>query len=194
MEYTQVPADVFEKLNENAGILCTSFNTATGEATGQVAATTGGVNVTCTPTYIDYGEDIDNCPKNTKELKKIDDVECKMSGTFVSIDETLMQKLIGASTLTTTGTGDSALHKIVPNKKIASTDFHTLWYVTDYGEGGFIAIKLIDGLSNTGFALQTTDKGKGQFAFEFIGHKSIETPDTIPMEFYIQKAPTPPTP
>ena len=34
---------------------------------------------------VTYGDDIDNCPKNTKELKKLDSWEAKMSGTFVTV-------------------------------------------------------------------------------------------------------------
>ena len=52
--------------------------------------------------------------------------------------------------------------------------------------GGFIAIKLLNALSTGGFQLQTADKSKGQFAFEFTGHYSMSAQDIVPFEIYIK--------
>ena len=75
MKFTQIPADTFENLQMNAGILLDEFTPSTGVIGNIIGATTGGINFTATPTYSDYGEDIDNCPKNMKELKKLDSWE-----------------------------------------------------------------------------------------------------------------------
>ena len=68
MKFTKIPSDTFQKLQINAGILTTDFTPATGTIgeAGQIGATTGGVSFAATPTYSDYGEDIDNCPKNVR--------------------------------------------------------------------------------------------------------------------------------
>lgn len=68
MKFTKIPSDAFQKLQINAGILTTDFTPATGTIgeAGQIGATTGGISFTATPTYKDYGEDIDNCPKNVQ--------------------------------------------------------------------------------------------------------------------------------
>ena len=76
MKVTKIPSDAFQKLQINAGILTTDFTPATGTIgeSGQIGATTGGISFTATPTYKDYGEDIDNCPKNVQysyQLKRI---------------------------------------------------------------------------------------------------------------------------
>lgn len=76
MKFTKIPPDTFQKLQINAGILTTDFNPATGTIgeAGQIGATTGGISYIATPTYKDYGEDIDNCPKNVQyscQLKRI---------------------------------------------------------------------------------------------------------------------------
>jgi hypothetical protein len=76
MKFTKIPSDAFQKLQINAGILTTDFTPATGTIgeSGQIGATTGGISFTATPTYKDYGEDIDNCPKNVQysyQLKRI---------------------------------------------------------------------------------------------------------------------------
>lgn len=189
MKFTKIPSDAFQKLQINAGILTTDFAPATGTIgeAGQIGATTGGVSFTATPTYKDYGEDIDNCPKNMKELKKLDSWEAKMTGTFVNADTAIAKRLCGAADIGTTDTT-----KVTPRNDLKDADFDDIWLVGDYSDkngetnGGFIAIKLINALSTGGFQLKTADKSKGQFSFEFTGHYSMSTQDTVPFEIYIK--------
>lgn len=189
MKFTKIPSDAFQKLQINAGILTTDFTPATGTIgeAGQIGATTGGVNFTATPTYSDFGEDIDNCPKNMKELKKLDSWEAKMAGTFVNADTAIAKRLCGAADIGTTDTT-----KVTPRNDLKDADFDDIWLVGDYSDkngetnGGFIAIKLLNALSTSGFQLKTADKSKGQFAFEFTGHYSMSAQDTVPFEIYIK--------
>ena len=189
MKFTKIPSDAFQKLQINAGILTTDFTPATGTIgeSGQIGATTGGVNFTATPTYSDFGEDIDNCPKNMKELKKLDSWEVKMTGTFVNADTAIAKRLCGAADI---GTPDTT--KVTPRNDLKDADFADIWLVGDYSDkngetnGGFIAIKLLNALSTGGFQLKTADKAKGQFAFEFTGHYSMSAQDTVPFEIYIK--------
>ena len=189
MRFTKIPSDAFQKLQINAGILTTDFTPDTGTIgeAGQIGATTGGVNFTATPTYSDFGEDIDNCPKNMKELKKLDSWEVKMTGTFVNADTAIAKRLCGAADI---GTTDAT--KVTPRNDLKDADFADIWLVGDYSDkngetnGGFIAIKLLNALSTGGFQLQTADKAKGQFAFEFTGHYSMSAQDTVPFEIYIK--------
>lgn len=189
MKFTKIPSDAFQKLQINAGILTTDFNPATGTigAAGQIGATTGGVNFTATPTYSDFGEDIDNCPKNMMELKNLESWEVKMSGTFVNADTAIAKMLCGAADI---DSQDST--KITPRNDVLEADFDDIWLVGDYSDkngetnGGFIAIKLLNALSTGGFQMQTADKSKGQFAFEFTGHYSMRAQNTVPFEIYIK--------
>ena len=189
MKFTKIPSDAFQKLQINAGILTTDFTPSTGEigAAGQIGATTGGVNFTATPTFTDFGEDIDNCPKNMKELKRQDMVEAKMSGTFVNADTKTAKMLCGAADIDTSDTT-----KVVPRTDLKDSDFTDLWLVGDYSDkngaknGGFIAIHMLDALSTGGFQLKTADTAKGQFAFEFTAHYSIAEQDKVPYEIYIK--------
>ena len=189
MKFTKIPSDAFQKLQINAGILTTDFTPSTGAigAAGQIGATTGGVSFAATPTYSDYGEDIDNCPKNMKELKKLESWEATISGTFVNADTAIAKMLVGAADI---GTPDTT--KITPRNDVLESDFETIWLVGDYSDkngetnGGFIAIKLINALSTGGFQIQTADKAKGQFAFTFTGHYSMGAQDTPPFEIYIK--------
>jgi len=189
MKFTKIPSDTFQKLQINAGILTTDFTPATGTVgeSGQIGATSGGINFTATPTFSDFGDDIDNCPKNMKELKNLDSWEVKMSGTFVNADTAIAKKLIGAADIGSTDTT-----KVTPRNDLEDSDFGDIWLVGDYSDkngaenGGYIAIKLLNALSTGGFKLQTRDKAKGQFAFEFTGHYSMSAQDTVPFELYIK--------
>ena len=189
MKFTKIPSDTFQKLQINAGILTTDFTPATGTIgeAGQIGATTGGVNFTATPTYSDFGEDIDNCPKNMKELKKLDSWEVTVSGTFVTVDTATAKSLIGAADI-----GSSDTTKVTPRNDVLDTDFSDIWIVGDYSDkngatnGGYIAIHLMNALSTGGFQLQTSDKAKGQFAFTYTAHYSMDAQDTVPFEVYIK--------
>jgi hypothetical protein len=190
MRFYDLPVDFVEKLATNAGILLTDFTPATG-AYSQAdifAATTGGISASIVPTYKDYGEDVDNCPKNSKELKQLDSVECKLSGTALTITTATVKSLIGAADV---GTVDTT--KITPRAALAAGDFDDLWYVCPYSDktgatnGGFLAIKLVNALSTGGFTIQSADKEKGQFAFEYMGHSSIYTPEELPFEVYVKE-------
>lgn len=186
MKFTQIPADTFKQIVLNAGILLKTFtpNTGTFSASDIVGATTGGITFEATPTFSDFGEDIDNCPKNTMELKKLDSWEVKMSGTYVTLTAEIAKSVISAA--------DISDIKITPRNDIDLSDFSDLWFVADYsnlnGEtnGGFCAIHLLNALSTSGLKIQSSDKAKGQFAFEYTAHYSISTPDIVPFEVYIK--------
>lgn len=192
-KFTQIPTNTFKKLQLNAGILSTDFDPATGEliASNIIGATSGGVSFEATPSFSDFGEDIDNCPKNTKELKVLDSWEAKMSGSFVTMDTNTAVSVIGAAAI---ASNDQT--KVVPRNSIDAKDFKNLWWIGDYsdinedgssaGKAGFIAIKLINALSTGGFKIQSGDKAKGTFEFEYTGHYSNDNIDTVPFEIYIK--------
>ena len=71
MRYTQIPTNTFSALQLNAGIVLADFDVTDGsfEDTDLLGATSGGVNVTATPEFSDFGEDVDNCPKNDEYSK-----------------------------------------------------------------------------------------------------------------------------
>lgn len=189
MKFTKIPSDTFQKLQLNAAILAKDFAPATGtlEAEDQIGATTGGIAFNAAPTYSDFGEDIDNCPKNMKELKKLDSWEVTASGTFVTVDTATAKSLIGAADI-----GGSDTTKVTPRNDVLDADFSDIWIVGDYSDkngdtnGGFIAIHLMNALSTGGFQLQTSDKAKGQFAFTYTAHYSMAAQDTVPFEVYIK--------
>lgn len=188
-KYTKIPEDTFKNLQLNAGILLKSFTPATGVAGEIIGATSGGINFKSSPSYTDFGEDVDNCPKNMKEFKVIDSIETTMSGTFISVTPNLVENLIGAADVeAVSGTN---VYKIVPRNELLNADFEDLWWVGDYSDvntgenAGFMAIHLMNTLNTDGFQIQTGNKAKGQFAFNYMAHYSMNAQDTVPYEIYI---------
>lgn len=184
MIFTRIPEDTFKNIQLNAGILVKGFDPTTMEIEGLMGATTGGVNFTATPTFEDFGEDIDNCPKNSLELKKLTEWAVSLSGTFVTINLETAKTLVGA--------GEVSGSKIVPRNDVLLTDFEDVWWIGDYsevntGEGaGYCAVHMLNALNTGGFQIQSSDKGKGNFAFNFEGHYSMNAQDTVPFEVYIK--------
>ena len=186
-KYSKIPANTFQNLVVNAGILLSSFDPSAGTVAenAMLGPTSGGVNFTTKPSFKDWGEDIDNCPKNTKELKRLENWDVKISGSFVACSPALVRRLCALA--------DLADGKITPRDTVdIAADFADIWLVGDYSDkntgsgAGFIAIRLMDTLSTGGFQLQTTDKDKGKFAFEFTAHYSLDAQDTVPFEIYIK--------
>ncbi len=189
MKFTKIPTTTFQNLGMNAGVLLDDFNPDNPDPEFDehiIGATSGGMNFPGVPSFSDAGEDIDNCPKNTLELKRLDSWEVKASGTMVTMKAATAKRLIAAADI------DSANpNKIMPRLDLKDTDFEDIWIVGDYGDktgdtkGGYVAIRIIKSLSTGGFALQTSDKGKMKFAFEFTGHFSIKAQTVVPFEIYI---------
>ena len=186
MKYTKIPETTFKNLQLNAGVLLSDFNPETATVANEsiIGATTGGVNFTATPTFSDYGEDIDNCPKNMMELKKLDSWEIIMSGTYVTVDVNAVKALVGAA--------DVSGNKITPRNDVLLSDFTDVWWVGDYSDqngetnGGFVAIHMMNALSTGGFAIQSSDNGKGNFAFTYTAHYSMSAQNTVPFEVYVK--------
>ena len=181
-KFTVIPENTFSELQLNAGVLLNKFTPANATAPADediICATTGGINVSCIPTFSDLGEDVDNCPKNTKELKHLDGWDCKMSTTALGTSPANIKLSLGCADVDGTDTT-----KIVPRVDLAQSDFSDIWWVGDRADGGMVAIQLKNALSTGGFSLKTTDNGKGQITVELTGHVSIKNQSEVPMVFY----------
>lgn len=184
-KYTLIPETSFQDIQLNAGVLLESFDVSkpTVKAADIIGATSGGVNITATPTFTDFGEDIDNCPTNMMELKRLESWEIKASGTFVTITAGLAKMLAGVADVSETA--------IKFRNDVATSDFKDLWWVGDYSDkngdtnGGFVAVHMLNVLSTGGFQIQSTTKAKGQFAFEFTAHYSMSDQTKVPIEVYV---------
>lgn len=191
MKFTKLPPDTFQKLVLNAGILVDAFTPATGVIGNLMGATTGGITFNSNPTYTDFGEDVDNCPNNTMELKRIDQFDPAMSGTFLTLTAAVVKDLIGAADI---AVGENT--HVVPRDHLIEDDFKDVWWIGDYSDinndggtgstrsAGFLAVHLMNSLNTGGFQITSSKNAKGQMAFDFHGHYSLENIEEVPFEVY----------
>lgn len=214
--FTQIPPDAFEKIPINAGVLVKEFltyddngqltgtpSTATFDDQNIIGVTSGGLSFASNPNMIDFGEDMDNVPANTWQLKRCTSYNPTISGTFVTIDNAMGSLLIGAvedakklTTSEVSGIEDSKtnIYRIRPTLDMKNA-FHNLWLVCDYTtdngvNGCYVALHIKNALSTGGLQWQTSKDAKGQFAFEFTGHYDLRHIDEQPFDFYIREPDT----
>lgn len=181
-KFTVIPKDTFEAMQLDAGVLLKTFDPENVKAPADediICATTGGITASCTPTYSDLGEDVDNCPVGMMELMHLDGWDCKMSFTSLGTSAAGIRLALGAADIDTDNKS-----KIIPRRDLKQTDFASIWWVGDRADGGCVAIELKNALSTGGFSLQTSKNGKGQTSVELSGHVSLDAQDVVPMVFY----------
>lgn len=198
MKFTTVATDAFQKFQLNAGVILTEFDPAkpTLDRSKIFIATNDGSEFTAEPEFEDFGEDVDNVPANTKELKVLTYVNVTLSGTGKTVDGPVLKALMGAADITTT----NGVTKVTPRADLTDDDFlDELWWVGDYSDhngatnGGFLAIKLINALSTGGFSFQSNNKGKADIDYEFTGHYTIQDMTVVPYEVYLKAGTAEPT-
>ncbi len=178
-KFTKIPQDTFEGLQLDAGVLLRNFDPASEEPPADediICATTGGITISCTPTFSDMGEDVDNAPVNVKELIKVDSWLCTIAFTALSTSIPFLKMALGVA--------DADADKVTPRRDLKQTDFADIWWAGDRADGGWVAVKLMNALSTGGLSLKTSKSGKGQTAVTLTGHVSIDAQDVVPMEFY----------
>lgn len=195
MKYTQIPANTFKELQMNAGIIVDDFKPATGTIGNLIGATTGGISFADSMSFTDLGDDIDNCPKNMLELKQLESHDVKLSGTFVTVSAALAKSLAAAA-----DTDSNDATHIIPRNEVLTGDFSDIWFIGDYSDvntgdnAGFLAIHVMNALNTGGFQIKSSDKAKGQFAFEYTGHYSMDAQDQVPYEIFVKAGSAGPTP
>ncbi len=182
--FTTISEDAFSALQLDAGVLLTTFDPGkpTKPASADIiATTTGGINIVCTPTYSDLGEDVDNVPNNMMEFKHLDSWDCSMSFSSIKFNADNVVWALGAADKT----AGTKYTKIVPRRSLKTdlSDFKDTWWVGDKADGGAAAVKLINALSTGGLNIQSSKNGKGTNQMTLTGHVSIDAQDTMPMEF-----------
>lgn len=185
--FTRIPADTFEQIQTDAGILLYTFdpnNPDTMKDEDIICPTTGGITAACTATYSDMGDDVDNCPVNLLELKHLDSWECSLEFTSLGTSPRSIRLALGAADI---DTGDPT--HIIPRTALKVTDAQDVWWVGDRADGGMVAVCLKKALSTSGFSLKTTKSGKGNTSVTLAGHVTVDTQDEVPMEFW-SAAPT----
>ena len=195
----KVPADTFETIQMDAGIICTSFTPSTGAVSGLIGAIgSDGFNFKSNPTFQDFGEDIGNIPANTMQLLMIKSFDPTASGNFKNITPALLKMLEPGSDFAVDSVADGTNHIVPQAGFVDLSRFVDLYFIGNYsnhntGTGssgtyaGFMCVHMKRALNKTGHQWQTTKDGKGTFAFEFHGHYDLTDIDDQPFEYYIRK-------
>lgn len=182
--FTRISQDAFDALQLDAGVLLSVFDPANPvepASANIIAVTTGGINIVCTPTYSDFGEDVDNVPNNMMEFKHLDSWECTMGFSDLKFNADNMLLALGAADKTAA----TGYKKVAIRRDLAQTDFRDeIWWVGDKANGGAFAVLLKNALSTGGVSIQTSKNGKGTNAVTLTGHVSLSAQDEMPMEFY----------
>ena len=184
--FNRVTSDELDNIQVNAGMLLKSFDPTSPAAPTSaniISATTGGITATCTPSFEDFGSDIDNCPNNTKEMKRITGWDCTFATTLLDMTEDIFKLALGAAVLYSETTSRPAT--VEPRAQVAQQDFGDIWFVSERVDDKIVAIKLKNALSTGGFSYKTQKNGKGQLSVTFTGHISIDNVEDVPMLFYI---------
>ena len=181
-KFVKVSENAFKEIQLEAGLILKTFD-PTGATDVQdadiVCATTGGISITCKPTYTDYGSDIDNVPANMLEFKEVDGWDCSIGFTALNASASVIKLALGAA--------DVSDNKITPRFDMSASDASDVWWVGERADGGFVACCLKNAMSTDGLTLKTTKNGKGQLSCTLTGHVSINAQDVVPMEFYVQE-------
>ena len=180
--FTRIPADTFEQIQTDAGILLYNFD-PTGKTPVRdediICPTTGGITAAAEPTYSDMGEDVDNCPANLLELKHLDSWNCHIDFTSLGTSPKSIRLALGAADI-----DSSDPTHIIPRTAVKVTDAGDVWWVGDRADGGLVAVCLKRALSTSGFSLATSKAGKGNTSVTLTGHVSVDTQTEVPMEFW----------
>lgn len=187
-KFAQLPEAMQNALATNAGLMLSDFDpfdVGSAEEIRQAIlfATSGGLSVSCVPTYSDFGADVDNCPANTKEMLRISSWSCTASGTAITLSaENAVSFLANAD-----HANEQGVDVVKPRFTVEDEDFKTLWYVCPYGtSGGFVAVKLENAINTGGLSIASENNAKGKFAFSYSGYSSIDNPQEVPFTFFLK--------
>lgn len=195
MMFSKISPTTFKDIQTGAGILVDEFDPATKKFGHILGSTSGGINVKDAITTSDLGDDIDNCPKNMKELMQLDGHNVTASCSFATMSEELAVMAAAASDIDP----EDPSHIILRND-FEDRDFKNIWWLGDYGDvntgddAGFIAIHLMNAINTGGFSIQTQDRQKGKFDVTFTACYSMDDPDRVPFELFVRHGGAEPEP
>lgn len=188
LNFSKVAPDVLEQVQFGSGVVLSTFDPETADVASIVeniiAATSGGINAYAKPTYLNLMDGID-ATVETKEGVDIDMWDCGISATFKTITAGGAKRLLAAA--------DVDGEKITLRNYLTEADFQDIWVVADYSKSatastdGFIAVHLMNALSQDGLNWQTENKGKGSFTANFKGYGTLANTDLVPFEVYISE-------
>lgn len=182
MTYTKLTNAQFDEMQFNAGILVKRFDPAYPVIDDEdiICATNSGFSLAVQPIIVDLGDGVYMMPPNTAEMMLITGWTVEAEFTCIGFSPAQIAMVLGSAVR------DDAT--ITPQTELNTNDFQSVWWLGDRVDGGFVAVKLIDALSEDGFDLQTNKNEKGETSVRLVAHTSLEESDgesySIPVEIY----------
>ncbi len=174
----KITKDQLDEMQIDAGVLCRNFDIDNPALEEQdiICATSGGISLDITPSYEDTGKDVYMMEPDTAEM-------LMLTGWTVGIDFTSIST--GAAFIAfSLGAADSGT-SINPRTELQESDFSDLWWIGDRADGGLVAVRLINALSDGGISLQTGSNAKGGISLHLTAHGSLEgDSEAVPVEIY----------
>lgn len=137
-----------------------------------MGATSGGVTISVVPEYFN------NAPQGHAtllDLAIIRGYTITITGSFVTQNETLTQRLLGASRSKAYPPEQlgMSIRGLVPQKNVKANPLNNIWWLGEYdsdgsdGNEGYIAIHMRNAMPTSGFSLVTEDRSFGKVSFSF---------------------------
>lgn len=187
-DWNVISEDQFKEMQFDSGVLVKSYdpqNPAIPTPETILCATTGDLTITCTPTLVDLGEDVNNLHGKLAELQYTDGWTCTIKFTALEINAELLKMALAAADYTV------ATKKVQPRNYLKAEDFQTIWWIGAKIGGGMVAVKLSNALNTAGMTLSTTKAGKGKLEVTLEAFSSISAANVVPTEFYLIPATAP---
>lgn len=178
MTYSKITQDQFNEMQFGAGVWVRDFDiTAPAiQDANIICATTGGIGLSVQPSIVDLGDSVYMMPKETAEMLVVTGWTVDAEFTALGFGSDVISFVLGAA-----DTEDS----ITPRNELKSTDFHSVWWIGDRVDGGLVAVRLLNALSDEGIEIQTERQRAGQITVHLTAHASLEEDkDAVPVEIY----------
>ena len=174
----KIAKDQFDEMQFNAGVLTRRFSidNPSLEEKDIICATSGGINLSVKPSYVDTGSGVYMMEANTAEMMILTGWTVGVDFTSISAGAAFIAFALGA-----VDTEDG----ISPRQELADSDFSDLWWIGDRVDGGLVAVRLINALSDGGISLQTGRNSAGNISLHLTAHASLEgDSEAVPVEIY----------
>lgn len=177
MTYSKITKAQFDEMQTDAGVLLRSFNPSAPsiEDSDIICATTGGISLSIEPSIEDLSDDVYMMDSHTIEMMSITGYSVSADFTSLSSSAQMIGLALGAA---------STSNGIVPRYELRNEDFQDIWWVGDRFDGGLVAVRFINALSDDGLSITAQPKGVGNLAVHITAHTSFDLGGAVPVEIY----------
>ena len=178
MTYSKITQSQFNEMQFDAGVWVRSFDITrpTISPDEVICATSGGISLSVVPNIVDTGSDVYMMPKETAEMLLLTGWTVDASFVSLGFSAEAIRFALGAAD------NDGSIN---PRLELQDEDFDSLWWIGDRVDGGLVAIRILNALSDEGLGIQTEQGKAGQVTIHVAAHGSLEDDMyAIPVEIY----------